>query len=259
MIQYITPEFIQELNDNEVFVFGSNLAGRHGGGAARQAYECFGAEWGVGDGPTGQCYAIPTMQGGVETIKPYVDKFIEYANEHPEKRFLVTRIGCGIAGFRDSQIAPLFALAMGDTNISLPGEFAEELCIPSECWVRIDELAGLEDDFTDYDYVKLLDIAFDMAVHANCGEDTPELAYQISEKYPKEVEAVFDGSPDEVYAMLDDFLENSDYEDEVTGECHTFMEWSKIFYNADYNTLPALYDKCKALMEENNSLKKDED
>ena len=97
----ITPEFITRLEPNEIFVFGSNLAGFHGGGAARIAYEQFGAEWGVGVGRTGQCYAIPTMQGGVETIRPYVDEFIRYAEQHPELTFLVTRIGCGIAGFTD--------------------------------------------------------------------------------------------------------------------------------------------------------------
>ena len=115
-----TPDFITRLEPNEVFVFGSNLAGMHGGGAARIAYEKFSAEWGVGVGPTGQCYAIPTMQGGVETIKPYVDDFIAYAKQHPELIFYVTRIGCGIAGFKDEQIAPLFAAARDLENVALP-------------------------------------------------------------------------------------------------------------------------------------------
>ena len=116
----ITPDFITQLQPNEIFVFGSNLAGFHGGGAARIAYEQFGAEWGVGVGRTGQCYAIPTMQGGVETIRPYVDEFICYAGQHPELTFLVTRIGCGIAGFTDEQIAPLFAAARDLPNVALP-------------------------------------------------------------------------------------------------------------------------------------------
>ena len=84
-----TPAFITELTDDEVFVFGSNLAGQHGGGAARIAYETFGAEWGVGVGLTGQSYAIPTMQGGVETIKPYVDDFLAFAKAHQELLFYV--------------------------------------------------------------------------------------------------------------------------------------------------------------------------
>ncbi len=72
----------------------------------------------------GQSYAIPTMQGGVETIKPYVDQFIEIARLLPFKTFYVTRIGCGIAGFSDSQIAPLFAAAAALPNVILPREFA---------------------------------------------------------------------------------------------------------------------------------------
>ena len=120
MATRITPDFITHLEPNEIFVFGSNLAGFHGGGAARIANEQFGAEWGVGVGRTGQCYAIPTMQGGVETIRPYVDEFIVYAKQHPELVFLVTRIGCGIAGFTDEQIAPLFAEARDMKNVALP-------------------------------------------------------------------------------------------------------------------------------------------
>ncbi len=121
----VTPEFITHLEENEVFVFGSNLAGMHGGGAARMAYEVFGAEWGVGVGPTGQCYAIPTMQGGIETIRPYADEFISYAKQHPQKRFLVTRIGCGIAGFTDEEMAPLFREAAQEQNITLPQEWRQ--------------------------------------------------------------------------------------------------------------------------------------
>ncbi len=122
-----TPERISELQSNEVFVFGSNLAGAHGGGAARAAYNKFGAVWGRGVGLFGQSYAIPTMQGGVETIKPYVDEFIRFAKEHDELEFLVTRIGCGIAGFRDSEIAPLFKEAIDVENIILPRSFVVEL------------------------------------------------------------------------------------------------------------------------------------
>ena len=119
-----TPEWIRELKPNEVFVFGSNLAGAHGGGAARVALEKFGAVWGQGVGLQGQSYAIPTMQGGVETIKPYVDEFIDFAEAHPEYTFLVTPIGCGIAGFTAEDIAPLFAHAIDVENILLPEEFA---------------------------------------------------------------------------------------------------------------------------------------
>ena len=115
-----TPEYIHELTPGEIFVFGSNLRGMHGGGAAYAAYQKFGAVMGQGVGLQGRSYAIPTMQGGVETIKPYVDEFIAFAKEHPELTFLVTRIGCGIAGFKDSQIAPLFEAAHDIENIILP-------------------------------------------------------------------------------------------------------------------------------------------
>ena len=122
-----TPERISMLAENEIFVFGSNLAGAHGGGAARAAYNWFGAVWGEGVGLQGQTYAIPTMQGGVDTIKPYVDDFIRFAKEHAELTFLVTRIGCGIAGFRDCDIAPLFADAIDVENIILPKEFVAHI------------------------------------------------------------------------------------------------------------------------------------
>ena len=120
-----TPDRITELQPNQIFVFGSNLAGSHGGGAALLAYRRFGAVWGQGVGLQGQSYGIPTMQGGVETIKPYVDEFIQFATQHPEYQFLVTRIGCGIAGFLDEEIAPLFADALDAENIILPKEFVE--------------------------------------------------------------------------------------------------------------------------------------
>ena len=123
----IAPDRIAELRDDEIFVFGSNLAGMHGGGAARMACRCFGAVWGQGVGLQGQSYAIPTMQGGVETIRPYVDEFIDFARRHPHLKFLVTEIGCGIAGFTPDEIAPLFAAAVSVVNIWLPARFWEVL------------------------------------------------------------------------------------------------------------------------------------
>ena len=123
----IASDCIDTLEKDEIFVFGSNLAGHHMGGAARVANIKFGAEWGVGVGLTGQSYAIPTMQGGVETIRPYVDEFIEFANQHQNMKFLVTRIGCGIAGFNDEDIAPLFRKALPVSNIYLPQKFYDIL------------------------------------------------------------------------------------------------------------------------------------
>ena len=123
----ISSSYIDRLGPNEIFVFGSNLAGMHGGGAARKAYRDFGAVWGQGVGLFGQSYAIPTMQGGVETIKPYVDDFIDFAKRNGELDFLVTEIGCGIAGFTPQEIAPLFTRAINEDirNIYLPESFYE--------------------------------------------------------------------------------------------------------------------------------------
>ena len=119
----VTPWDIRHLDGGEIFVFGSNLAGMHGGGAARAAVRHFGAIMGQGVGLQGRSYAIPTMQGGVETIRPYVDEFITFAKEHKELTFLVTRIGCGIAGFTPAEIAPLFKDAVDVENIWLPDDF----------------------------------------------------------------------------------------------------------------------------------------
>lgn len=118
-----TPENITSLEQDEIFVFGSNLAGIHAGGAARVACERFGAIMGQGVGIQGQSYAIPTMHGGVEEIKPYVDEFIALAREWDQNTFYVTRIGCGIAGFTDEEIAPLFADAVELYNVRLPESF----------------------------------------------------------------------------------------------------------------------------------------
>ena len=120
-----TPENITHLEPDEIFVFGSNLEGIHAGGAAKVALENFGAKMGCGVGIQGQSYAIPTMQGGIETIKPYVDNFIDLAYEWDQNTFYVTRIGCGIAGFKDEEIAPLFDRAYDLYNVRLPESFAK--------------------------------------------------------------------------------------------------------------------------------------
>lgn len=122
-LERIAPDHISDLRENEIFVFGSNLAGMHAGGAARLAFRKFGAVWGQGVGLQGRSYAIPTMQGGVETIRPYVVEFIAFAAARPQLTFLVTQIGCGIAGFSPRQIAPLFESARHVENIFLPSCF----------------------------------------------------------------------------------------------------------------------------------------
>ncbi len=123
MKKRIAPDRISELENYEVFVFGSNLQGQHAGGAAVIAEQKFGAVWGEGVGLHGQTYAIPTMHGGIEEIKPYVDEFIEFAKQNPNLKFLVTRIGCGIAGFTEEEMAPLFAEGVNVENVYLPDTF----------------------------------------------------------------------------------------------------------------------------------------
>lgn len=110
----------------DVFVFGSNLAGRHGKGAALWARQHRGAIYGVGEGPQGQSYAIPTKDAHLRPralgdIDVSVDTFLLYACEHPELTFEVTPIGCGLAGFTPAQIAPMFSGA--PSNVQLPQEF----------------------------------------------------------------------------------------------------------------------------------------
>lgn len=113
-----------------VFVFGSNLVGKHGGGAARHAFDNCGAEWGVGEGLTGDSYALPTMDAAFNplpfpAIEQNVGRFIDVAHAHPEIQFQVTAIGCGIAGFVPEQIAPFFRDA--PDNCQMPPEFTAAL------------------------------------------------------------------------------------------------------------------------------------
>lgn len=122
-ITRFTPDNVMSLRDNEIFVFGSNLYGFHSGGAAKVALQKFGATWGQGTGLQGRSYAIPTTQGDVDEIRPFVNDFLHFALKHPDKTFLVTRIGCGVAGFSDDAIAPLFEEALTMKNIVLPRSF----------------------------------------------------------------------------------------------------------------------------------------
>jgi hypothetical protein len=119
-----SSKWIDALQEDEIFVFGSNSAGFHGGGAARLAMQ-WGAVWGQGTGLQGQTYAIPTMFDTAAEIKPYVDEFLTFAKAHPELKFLVTEIGCGIAGFTPADIAPLFQPAIDENieNVYLPESF----------------------------------------------------------------------------------------------------------------------------------------
>lgn len=104
---------ITHLKRNQIFVFGSNLAGIHAGGAARYAREHFGAVEGVGEGLTGQCYAFPTLDKNFKQLNDERQhraawKFFNYARENPDKTFLLTKVGCGIAGQPEWYMKSLF-------------------------------------------------------------------------------------------------------------------------------------------------------
>jgi hypothetical protein len=122
----VASDRIATLGKNEIFVFGSNIQGAHGGGAAWYAHKNFGAEWGVGEGLTGRTYALPTMEGKA-SLKKAVDHFIACAKQHPELTFLVTAVGCGIAGYRPNEVAPLFKEATSLENVFLPEVFYSSL------------------------------------------------------------------------------------------------------------------------------------
>lgn len=126
------------MNTADIFVFGSNEQGIHGKGAALYAAKKWGALKGVGTGPQGQSYAIPTKSTprhtlALEKVNSYVREFIEYAQRHPNNRFLLSKIGCGLAGFSEVEISPLFRDA--PPNVFLINEMGEPMFSASE-WVR---------------------------------------------------------------------------------------------------------------------------
>ena len=131
-IKRISSGHITKLNKHEIFVFGSNKKGQHHGGAAIHAYVNFNAKWGVGEGMTGQCYALPTMEGTIEFIRA-INKFIKYAKFCsifiPWRKFLVIKVGCGIAGYSVYDVAMWFKDrgAFELSNVYLPQEFYDVL------------------------------------------------------------------------------------------------------------------------------------
>lgn len=113
-----------------MFVFGSNLAGIHGAGSARAAWQDYGAEWGVGEGRTGRAYAIPTKDKQLQPrdlvdIEASVKSFIAYATARSDLKFMVTKVGCGLAGYRDADIKPFFVDA--PENCVLPPGWGPEV------------------------------------------------------------------------------------------------------------------------------------
>ena len=126
-----TPDYIDSLLPNQIFVFGSNALGYHTGGASGTARKRFGAVWGQSEGLQGQCYAIPVDYGKDvrkdSEVKDAVNRFISFAKEHPDLFFFVTRVGCGIAGYHDDEMAQFFKDALELKNVSLPKSFVDAL------------------------------------------------------------------------------------------------------------------------------------
>ena len=152
----VTPDYIDRLLPDQIFVFGSNILGYHAGGAAKFATKKFGAVWGQPEGLQGQSYAIPTDYGdGVrkdDEVKAAVERFIAFAKEHEKLFFLVTRVGCGTGGYKDDEIAEFFKEALELKNVSLPKTF-------------VNALKG-ESVFFDLErFVKAQQVAYEMALH----------------------------------------------------------------------------------------------
>ena len=146
MKRELTPEDIQELKENQIFVFGSNMNGNHAGGAARLAVEKFGAIMGKAEGIQGRSYAIPTLDKDMQKVTEeellvFLENFGNYANEHPEREFLLTAIGTGIAGFDASYMAYMVLRANLPDNVTLPKEF-----------VKIKGYKGFNPDMTCRDF-----------------------------------------------------------------------------------------------------------
>ena len=122
----VTPDFVETLAQNDIFVFGSNPDGQHNGGAAAKAMRDFGAVFGQGEGLQGHSYAIPTT-AGINDFRRAVERFCDFAADHPGMRFLVTVVGCGNARYTPREVAPLFQKCVSLENVCLPASFWEVL------------------------------------------------------------------------------------------------------------------------------------
>ena len=154
-----TPDYIDTLLPSQVFVFGSNVLGYHTGGASRTARKLFGAVWGQPEGLQGQSYAIPVDFGkGVRKdteVKAAVDRFIVFAREHAELFFFVTRVGCGIAGYHDEEMAQFFKGALELKNVCLPKSFVDALSI-GEVFFNLER------------FIEAQKLDYDLALHEIC-------------------------------------------------------------------------------------------
>ena len=154
-----TPDYIDSLLPNQIFVFGSNSLGYHTGGASGTARKKFGAIWGQAEGLQGQSYAIPVDFGkGVRKdteVKAAVDRFMDFAREHAELFFFVTRVGCGIAGYHDEEMAQFFKEALELKNVSLPKSFVDALSI-GEVFFNLER------------FIEAQKLDYDLALHEIC-------------------------------------------------------------------------------------------
>lgn len=144
---YFTPEKIDHLEDNEIFVFGSNANGNHYGGAARVAFDKFGAEWGVGEGLTGNTYAIPTLDKNMKIVtdlklrKSFI-RFIYFAEKNESKKFYLTKVGCGIAGWTVEEVKKILWSAAKECFLEY--KLPSNIVIPEEFYLSNSELHELE-------------------------------------------------------------------------------------------------------------------
>lgn len=190
---------ITSLKENEIFVFGSNLAGQHIGGAAKQAHEQFGAEMGVGEGMTGQCYAFPTLGKNFEKLPFHmflrsVRKLYNRCLDYPMHNFLLTPVGTGIAGYAVSEIAPMFK--NHPRNLVMPEEFEEFNSISTK--IMIEKVS---------ETYKVSDGTYTIGVDKNLTKKTPRITLRT---FHGEQEFVFRNSkPEAVEAIGKLLIESS--------------------------------------------------
>lgn len=173
--QRITPSQVNVLKNKEIFVFGSNFEGKHNGGAAFAAYKKFGAIYGVGEGLQGHSYAIPTTDG-IDNLRPAVERFTSFAKQHKELTFYVTAIGCGNAGYKPEEVAPLFLeVALRCGNVNLPLSF----------WKVIIDYNSREEDF-EKTIKNLINVV--QYFHRHC---VPEWSEEIDDKIVSSLDRSF--------------------------------------------------------------------
>ena len=158
-----TPTKISNLRNNQIFVFGTDKSGSQRSGAAGLAAKCFGAEVGVTAGPTGMCYALPTMGFTTQELAQAVSRFEKYVRENLTYTFLVTSVGCGHAGFNVREVADMFKGMIGLRNVMLPELFLKEYRTEcNEFFAQLDVIENMGNTVPATDDILLY---FDERVH----------------------------------------------------------------------------------------------